>query len=332
MSNYNGSHHRAHRAHRAHRGLPRTLLPYFPLDLVVLFTFLSLFALLTAPSLVAQPMRLLRASDNDTLPVKPPTSVIKYGTDSLQFGELRLPEGRGPFPVAIVIHGGCWVARFASLRNSAPLADALRDAGIATWNIEYRRSDHPGGGWPGTFTDAADAAEHLRLIARDHPIDLTRVITIGHSAGGHLALWLAGIAKVPATSPIHRSDPITLRGAIALAGIVDLADFRTYSSSSCGPVIDPLMGGTPDEHPDRYRAASPVALFPLPVPQVQIVGSLDRVMPERARNAHLAAADSTKSPMELVVLEGMGHHEPMSPRTAAFREILQHARRLLAGP
>jgi acetyl esterase/lipase len=293
---------------------------------------LLLPSLLALSSLGAQPMRLLRASDNDTLPVKAPTAVIRYGTDSLQFGELRLPEGRGPFPVAIVIHGGCWVARFASVRNSAPLADALRDAGIATWNIEYRRSDHPGGGWPGTFTDAAEAAEHLRVIARDQPIDLSRVITIGHSAGGQLALWLAGVATVPATSPLHRKEPLALRGAIALAGIADLADFRTYSANSCGPVVDPLMGGTPEQHPDRYRAASPVALFPLPVPQVQIVGSLDRVMPERARDAHLAAADSTRSPMELVVLEGMGHHEPMSPRTPAFREILQHARRLLAPP
>lgn len=309
--------------------LSKMLFSRLSLPSLLLFLLASSF---TGQNLLAQPPRLLRASDNDTLPVKPPTAVIKYGMDSLQFGELRLPEGRGPFPVAIVIHGGCWVARFASVRNSAPLADALRDAGIATWNIEYRRSDHPGGGWPGTFTDAAEAAEHLRVIARDHPIDLTRVITIGHSAGGHLAVWLAGAAKVPSMSPIHRKEPITLRGAIALAGIVDLADFRTYSANSCGSVIDPLMGGTPEQHPDRYRAASPIALFPLPIPQVQIVGSLDRVMPERARNAHLAAADSTKSPMELVVLEGMGHHEPMSPRTPAFREILQHARRLLAAP
>lgn len=110
-----------------------------------------LLAGLWSSTLAAQ-SRLLRASDNDTLPAKAPTARIAYGPDSLQFGELRLPDGPGPFPVAIVIHGGCWVSRFATLRNSAAFSDALRDAGIATWNIEYRRADSPGGGWPNTFS------------------------------------------------------------------------------------------------------------------------------------------------------------------------------------
>lgn len=274
--------------------------------------------------------RFLRASDNDTLPSKPATARLTYGPDSLQFGDLRLPDGPGPFPVAVVIHGGCWVSRFATLTNSTAIADALRDAGIATWNIEYRRLDSPGGGWPNTFLDVARATDHLRTLARQYPLDLARVVTIGHSAGGHLAVWLAAADKVPAASEIARRDPLPLKGAIALAGIVDLADFRTYSRTSCGDVVDPLMGGTPEQFPERYAAGSPARLFPLRVPHAQVVGSEDRIMPSRAREAHDAAAKASGSAFELVVIPDASHHEVMSPRSAAWPAILSVVRRMLA--
>ena len=288
---------------------------------------LTLCLALSAPA-GAQP-RLLRASDNDTLPAKPPTARIHYGPDSLQFGDLRLPSTPGPYPVVIVIHGGCWVSRFATIQNSTAIADALRDAGFATWNIEYRRTDSPGGGWPNTFLDVARATDHLRMLAKQYRLDLTRTIALGHSAGGHLALWLAGADRVPAASEIARRDLLKLRGAIALAGIADLADFRTYSANSCGSVVDPLMGGSPDEVPERYAAGSPVALFPLSVPQMQIVGTLDRVIPQRAREAHEAAARASGSAFELIVIDGAGHHEPMSPRSAAWLTIERAVRGLI---
>jgi acetyl esterase/lipase len=274
--------------------------------------------------------RFLRASDNDTLPSRPATARLSYGPDSLQFGDLRLPDGPGPFPVAVVIHGGCWVSRFASVTNSTPIADALRDAGIATWNIEYRRLDNPGGGWPNTFLDVGRATDHLRTLARQYPLDLARVMTIGHSAGGHLAVWLAAADKVPASSEIARRDPLPLKGAIALAGIVDLADFRTYSRTSCGDVVDPLMGGSPEQFPERYAAGSPARLFPLVVPHAQIVGSEDRIMPSRAREAHEAAARASGSAFELVVIPDASHHEVMSPRSTAWPAILSVVRRMLA--
>lgn len=273
--------------------------------------------------------RMLRSADIDALPSKPATARISYGSEPLQFGDLRLPEGNGPFPVVIVVHGGCWLSRYG-LQNSAALADALRDAGFATWNIEYRRMGDAGGGWPNTFIDVGSAADHVRELAKQHPLDLARVIAIGHSAGGQLAMWLAGASRVPASSPIARRDPIALKGAVALAGIADLADFRTYSSNTCGNVVDPLLGGTPEAVPERYAAASPVALMPFPVPHVQITGSLDLVMPAAALAKHEASAKSKGSAFELVVLEGLGHHELMSPQTTAFPEILGVIRRLLA--
>ncbi len=300
-----------------------------PLGVTRLGLLLGLFFMGSA---VPAQARLLRAGDVDTLPAGPATARLAYGSDSLQFGDLRLPDGPGPFPVAVVIHGGCWVTRFASLRNSTALADALRRAGIATWNIEYRRADSPGGGWPNTFLDASAATEHLRVLATQYPLDLSRVISIGHSAGGHLALWLAGRARIPAGSPLALGDPLPLRGAVALAGIADLADFRTYQQNSCGNVVDGLMGGDPMQVPDRYAAGSPVALFPLGVPQVQVVGTLDRVMPARAREAHAAAARASGDAVTLEVIEGAGHHELMSPRTAAWPRIEAAVRRLLAMP
>lgn len=291
----------------------------------ILFGALLVSAL--AAPLEAQ-RRMLRSTDIDTLPAKPATARLAYGDDALQFGDLRLPDGPGPFPVVIVVHGGCWLSRWG-LQNSTALADALRDAGFATWNIEYRRMGDVGGGWPHTFLDAGRATDHLRVIARSHPLDLTRVVAVGHSAGGQLAMWLAAATRVPRTSEIARTDPLPLKGAVALAGIADLADFRTYSANTCGDVVDPLLGGTPEQVPERYAAASPVRLMPFPVPHVQITGSLDGVMPAAALAKHQAAAEASGSAFELIVLEGLGHHELMSPRTAAWPILVQQVRALL---
>lgn len=273
--------------------------------------------------------RMLRSTDIDALPARPATARIAYGDDPLQFGDLRLPDGAGPFPVVIVVHGGCWLSRYG-LQNSTALADALRDAGFATWNVEYRRMGDPGGGWPNTFIDVGRAADHLRAIAAEHPLDLARVVAVGHSAGGQLAMWLAAAPNVPAASPVHRRDPIALTGAVALAGIFDLADFRTYSANTCGDVVDPLLGGSPEQVPERYAATSPRALLPLPVKHVQVTGSLDQVMPAPALARHEAAARAAGSAFELVVLDGLGHHELMSPRTAAFPVIVRAIEGLVA--
>ncbi len=159
----------------------------------------ALLSVVASVSIFAAQQR-LRPADVDALPSKPADTKIPYGADPQQFGELRLPKGSGPFPVAVVIHGGCWVSNFATLQNTAALSDALRDAGIATWNIEYRRADNPGGGWPGTFADVADATDKLREIAKAHPLDLSRVVTVGHSAGAHLALWAAARPKMRRTA------------------------------------------------------------------------------------------------------------------------------------
>jgi acetyl esterase/lipase len=243
---------------------------------------------------------------------------LPYGDDPLQFGELRLPKGNGPFPVAIVIHGGCWVSKFATLQNTAAASDALRDAGIATWNVEYRRLDNPGGGWPGTFSDIAAGVDRVAALAKEHPLDLSRVVVVGHSAGAHLALWAAARSKLPAASPLYSKSPLKVRAAVALGGPGDLRNFTQYAQTICGtPVIEQLLGGSPDAVPDRYAQASPAELLPLGVRQVLIVGDGDRVMPEAARNAYAAAATKAGDAAEVIVVPG-GHFEAIAPVSAAW--------------
>ena len=159
----------------------------------------------------------------------------------------------------------------------------------------------------------------MRTIAKEYPLDLTRVVTIGHSVGGHLALWAAARSRLPEGSPLHRDDPLPLRAAIALGGPGDLRDFHGYAQKICGAenVIEKLMGGAPDAVKDRYAQASPVELLPLGVHQVLIVGADDGVMPGTAREKYEAAAKRAGDTVEVVVVPG-GHFEVIAPTSTAW--------------
>jgi acetyl esterase/lipase len=182
---------------------------------------------------------------------------IAYGSDPMQFGELHVLSTKGPHPLAIVVHGGCWLAKLGDLDpravamdNMRPLAAALNDAGIATWNIEYRRIGSPGGGWPGTFRDVGSGADFVRTLTRDQQIDLTRVIAVGHSAGAHLALWLAARPKLMQSSELYVSNPLRVTGVVSLDGPADLKATIPLQRPVCGaPVITDLIGGSPEERP-----------------------------------------------------------------------------------
>ena len=284
---------------------------------------------LSAAAIIAVDVQRLGPRDVDALPSKPADARVSYGADPLQFGDLRLPAGPGPHPVAIVIHGGCWISTFATLQNTAALADALRDAGIATWNVEYRRLDNPGGGWPGTFTDVGAGVDHVATLARQYPLDLSRVLVAGHSAGAHLALWAAGRPRIAANSALYTNAPLRVLGAIALGGPGDLRNFTEYASSICGsPVIERLLGGKPEAVPERYAGASPAELLPLGVRQVLVVGERDGVMPEAARNAYVAAAAKAGDIAEVMVVPG-GHFEVIAPTSAAWPAIRDRILELL---
>jgi acetyl esterase/lipase len=246
-----------------------------------------------------------------------------------------LPTGAGPFPLVVVIHGGCWLS-IANLDNTAPMADALRDAGVGTWNVEYRPVDLPGGGWPGTFEDIANAVDHVRTLAEKHPIDLARVIVAGHSAGAHLALWAAGRSRLKSDSVLRRDAPLPIVAAVALGGPGDLRDFDTYAAEICGPALERLMGGKPDAVPERWAQASPAELLPLGVRQILIVGENDRVMPARSRDAYAAKARAAGDTIEVKVAPG-AHFEVIAPTAEAFVTVKSQILALLgirgeAGP
>ncbi len=258
----------------------------------------------------------------DALPKPPADRRLAYGEDSLQFGELRLPRGRGPFPVAIVIHGGCWRAEYDHL-HATPLAAALTAHGVATWTIEYRRIGDAGGGWPGTFEDVAHAADHLRAIAPEFHLDLSRVVAIGHSAGGQLALWLAARRALPAGAPGASADALPLRGVIGLAAIGDL---RAYANGAswCMKSAPLLMGGPPDSLPERYALADPVERLPLHVPVRLIHGTADRIVPIEQSRTYAERAKAKGDDVKLVELEEEGHFDAVAPEGKAF-DAIAHA-------
>ncbi len=190
----------------------------------------------------------MTSQELQALPSKAADHRYFYGKDTNQFGDLRVPSGPGPYPVVILIHGGCWKAEFASLRDLAPMGDVLKSEGIATWNIEYRRLPEAGSGWPGTFLDIGRGVDFLRSIAASNKLDLERIIVVGHSAGGTLALWAAARAHLPRSSPLYVVSPLSLRGVIDLAGTGDFEALFPYQQRACGePVVDELLRGTPDD-------------------------------------------------------------------------------------
>lgn len=296
---------------------------------------LSLSVVLRPDRLAAQPPatpRRLGAGDLDTLPLRDAGRRIAYGSDSLQFGDLRLPptlRAGQRAPVAIIVHGGCWISSFATLRNTAALADTLAAAGVATWNIEYRRADHPGGGWPGTFVDVASAADYLRTLARQYPLDTTHVVAVGHSAGGHLALWLAGRRQLPAGSPVAIGAPLALQGVVSLGGVGDLEEFAARMPGGCGRGVSLLLGGAPAALPDRVRVASPVRILPLGVPTAHVAGAQDAIAPDSVRRAFGRAAAAAGDPPAVNVTVPGGHFEVIAPRTEAGAMAIRQTLRLL---
>lgn len=248
-------------------------------------------------------------------PLAAPMLVAAYGQDPLQKGELRLPKGKGPFPVAVVIHGGCWDAKMADWQGTAPLAEALAARGIATWNIEYRRTGNPGGGWPGTFEDVAAATDYLAVLAKTQPLDLTRVAVVGHSAGAYLALWLAARAKLH--DPIAGAMTVQPVTVVAIDGPGTLAPFVGSETPLCGgPAIVRFMGGTPAEKPAAYALASPQDHLPFGVHQLIVPGALSGMMAPYVEAA-LASGDTVVK----LAPGGADHFNLITPTTPQGKQV-----------
>lgn len=249
-------------------------------------------------------------------PQPPAGERIAYGPGKDQFAELFLPpQADGPVPVLALIHGGCWLQQF-DVEHLRPLAAAITELGWAVWLPEYRRvgGDDAEGGYPQTFLDIATAMDLLRQLAPQRNLDLGRLAVSGHSAGGHLALWSATRGSLPMGHALHRENPLLPKRVIGLAAIGNLQTYRVGPAGSCHSAVDVLMGGTPDEHPQRYAAASPAQRLPLSVPAVLIQGVDDPIV---SMDSTVALAKQSPE-FSLVRLPGLGHFDVIIPRGAPW--------------
>ena len=187
---------------------------------------------------------------------------VFYGAESQQFAHLYTPTHANNTPVVIVVHGGYWKDNH-SLETYATRAivDYLQSFEVAIWNIEYRRMNTEGENcdapWPTIFKDVADAIDYLRHIQHSESLDVGRVLIIGHSAGGHLATWVASRERIAADSELYHNDPLKIQRVVSIAGILDLASVNDVDQPE---QIYRLMGGTPHSHPERYLACNPSCL------------------------------------------------------------------------
>ena len=245
---------------------------------------------------------------------------LAYGTDPSQVADLHLPTDSNahgaPWPVVVVIHGGYWGSGYGRSLGTGLAAD-LAQHGVAAWNIEYRRVGN-GGGWPSTLLDVARAADALADIANraaDGRLDLGHVVTVGHSAGGQLAMWLAGRHKLQPDAPGAQSE-VRIRGVVAQAGVLDLV--RGAAAGLGGGAVVRFLGGTPAEVPERYAVASPYELLPIGVRSTLVHGTKDKVVPIDQSDRYAAAAIAAGDTVDEVKLRGVDHFAPIDPRMRAW--------------
>ena len=225
--------------------------------------------------------------------------VHAYGPGPDRFLELTLPAGDGAAPVVVVLHGGFWRARYG-VELARPLAADLAARGWAAVAVEYRRVG-AGGGWPTTLEDVAAALDALPQVADAARLDLSDVTVVGHSAGGHLAVWAAGRGRLPAGAP--GADPrVRVTAAVSQAGVLDLAAAVTADLGD-GATVQ-FLGGRPDEVPDRYAAADPARLLPTGVPVLCVHGEQDTTVPLEQSRRYAAAATAAGDQVEVTVVDG----------------------------
>lgn len=252
---------------------------------------------------------------------------VHYGNDPNQFAELRFPNVKGSFPLLFVVHGGFWQSEY-DLSHIGHLCAAFTSRGIITCSIEYRRIGNPGGGWPGTFQDIGLATRSIfRDLSNDSRFDQARTAIIGHSAGGHLALWLVGSHRISKDSPLHNEQKQEIRRAISLGGVSDL---RSAWKKKLGRgTVTRLMSGTPEEHPDRYDAGSPIELLPTGARHALVHGTDDDTVPLSQSEAFVEKAEKLGDQSTLVKLDGIGHYELIDPESEAWQPVVRAVLSLL---
>jgi 3-dehydroquinate dehydratase type II len=242
---------------------------------------------------------------------------VSYGDGPDRVGDLRVPRGKGPHPVIALIHGGFWREQWTRDLMDAAAVDLSR-RGWATWNLEYRRVGE-GGGWPATLQDVAAAIDRLAALAEAAELDLGRFAVVGHSAGGHLALWAAARNHLEPGAP--GVDPVlTPAAVVSLAGVSDLAaGFRLGVGDGA---VEAFLRRTPDNGPKRYAAADPVALLPFGLPVLLVHGDADDRVPVSLSREFAGRAADRGDAVVYHEIEGAGHMDLIEPRSPAWQRVV----------
>ena len=267
----------------------------------------------------AAPMSL---SDYMALDGPAPTAHVAYGSAPSQYVELFEPKGAGPFPVVFLVHGGCWQASLGGIRQMHAMAGDLERRGIAVWNVEYRRIDETGGGYPGMYQDINRAYDTLVAKAATYHLDANRIVAMGHSAGGHLVQWLAGRARLPTSSPVYDAAPVHLTEVISLGGLADLKAQATRIPNVCDTRIEQLTGEPSAARPDPLRDTSAAALVPTGIPTVLINGADDTISPPSVATDYATIARRAGDHADTLVLPDASHFDEVAATSPAWTLIL----------
>jgi acetyl esterase/lipase len=281
---------------------------------------LPLLCATVTASAAAAPMKL---ADYLALSGPAPAATYAYGPAPSQYAELFIPAGHGPFPVAVLVHGGCWTKAFGGIGQLRNMAGALANRGIAVWNVEYRRVDETGGGYPGTYQDINAALDLLAAKAPAARLDLARIVAVGHSAGGQLVQWIAGRSRIASSSPLYQARLLPVREIVSLGGLADLRSEEALIKSSCDRDMVDLTGLPSATRPDVFSDTNAAELMPNGSHTVLVTGQFDTVSPPRVAHDYAARARKAGDTADVVILPGASHYDEVAATSPAWPRVLE---------
>ena len=261
-----------------------------------------------------------------------PSTTVRYGAAPSQYAELFVPAGSGPFPVAVLVHGGCWTKEFGGITQLRNMAGALAARGIAVWNVEYRRVDEDGGGYPGMYLDMHAALDALAAQAPAHQLDLERIVAVGHSAGGQLVQWIAGRARIAQDSPLYRARMLKVERIVSLGGLADLRNEAALIETSCGRDTAELAGSPSPERSDVFVDTNAAELMPNGSRTWLVTGALDTISPPRVAHDYARRARAAGDHAEVVILPDASHYDEVAATSPSWPLVLNVIERALDLP